>query len=485
MDLFAFIQHVDPTKVRIGKRHIEKGKTLLLASTKGRVVQLSGKNEQGNQNDNIQDASHDVVNEEGTSADQRDHVDAGIVRVEDEVPTTVAEKAKEHRKKRKLLESVVALKSLLDQSTMAVEVGVMAASTVSFVTSSVALSPERVGGGHTDSIYGPNLCTQHAPKMFVISSDSSHHSSTNAADSEVISLVRTRSVNCNLFMDSASPSSARVDVAGPFQPAGVENTINDSALDDTEDKDTEIASLKAHLSLKDAKATKAICLRGQIATVEATKAARVSKVDGLKKQTMVLEGQVTALESAAVIKDTKLANAQITKFTQDLSNLQLSCDELNIKASSFESQKDNLEHIEAVQDEQVSVLSDRVVELDSKLMGMALHMDDEFYLHYLNTIARWRAIGRAINKANYISTVNALRVMDFPLLGQLESHKDASIAVIMGLLHLEGPAAETLKASQLQPSPEQLMLLVHQLEDQVVIKETSLSFSLDVAHACV
>ncbi|GJU64885.1 hypothetical protein Tco_1246720 [Tanacetum coccineum] len=51
----------------------------------------------------------------------------------------------------------------------------------------------------------------------------------------------------------------------------------------------------------------------------------------------------------------------------------------------------------------------------------------------------------------------------------------------MGLLQL----AKTLEANQLQPSPEQLMLPIHRSEDQVVIGETSLSFSLDVIHARV
>ncbi|GKG57095.1 hypothetical protein Tco_0582446, partial [Tanacetum coccineum] len=44
-------------------------------------------------------------------------------------------------------------------------------------------------------------------------------------------------------------------------------------------------------------------------------------------------------------------------------------------------------------------------------------------------------------EANYVSAMNALRVMDFPLLAQPESQKDASIANIMGLLYLEGHAA--------------------------------------------
>nr|GEW48707.1 hypothetical protein [Tanacetum cinerariifolium] len=44
---------------------------------------------------------------------------------------------------------------------------------------------------------------------------------------------------------------------------------------------------------------------------------------------------------------------------------------------------------------------------------------------------------------------------------------------------------ETSEASQLQPSPKQIMLPIHRLEDQVVIGETSLSFSLDVANSRV
>nr|GFA30889.1 hypothetical protein [Tanacetum cinerariifolium] len=87
--------------------------------------------------------------------------------------------------------------------------------------------------------------------------------------------------------------------------------------------------------------------------------------------------------------------------------------------------------------------------------------------------------------ANYISVVSTLHAMNFPLLAQLESHKDSNIADIMCLLYLEGPIAEASEAGQLQTSPEQLMLPIHHLEDQVVIRENSLSFSLDVANARV
>ncbi|GKC60207.1 hypothetical protein Tco_1087805 [Tanacetum coccineum] len=83
-------------------------------------------------------------------------------------------------------------------------------------------------------------------------------------------------------------------------------------------------------------------------------------------------------------------------------------------------------------------------------------------------------------EANYISVVIALHAVDFLILSQLESQKDASMDDIMGLLHLEGPTAEASKAHRLQPSPKQLMLPIHRPKDQVVIGETSLSFFLDV-----
>ncbi|GJV40109.1 hypothetical protein Tco_1418549, partial [Tanacetum coccineum] len=87
-----------------------------------------------------------------------------------------------------------------------------------------------------------------------------------------------------------------------------------------------------------------IRLRGQVAIIEAAEAARASELNGLKERNAVLEGQVAALESAAATKDSELvpSNIHIAKLTQDLSNLQLSCDALSIKASSLEFEKDKL-----------------------------------------------------------------------------------------------------------------------------------------------
>ncbi|GKB72198.1 hypothetical protein Tco_0933610 [Tanacetum coccineum] len=542
MDLFAFINHADTTKVQIVEKKIKEGQVPLLESTRGRVVPLAGVNEQGNQNDDVQDVAHGVQ-DEGVNIVSHEEVEA-----------TAADKPKVQKKRRradgasgsdhppkKLREdhgtsrdvsantggkSLVVIQDVFERSTLNVEVSVMVAATMPFFTSSVTLSSEREGGRHTDSVSRPNLRTKHPTERFVTSSDSSHHSSTNAADDEVTSIVRslapppsviiaaiattaiasatsaliyewcTGPVQRSIFRDSASPSTTEADIVDPFQPAGVEVSTDTFYISQKMDSETLhmvdqlapprcvlVLSLKAQLSLKESEAAEAIRLRIQVAAIEATESAQVNELKSLKGWTTDLEGQVVALESVIVIKDNELAssNAQITKLTKDLSNFQLSCYEL------FK------EQIKAVQDEQLKFLSDKVAGLDAELMGMALHLDEEFYPRFLTTIAgrKWilglglrlvvmkclqspeylaalgGAIGRAIYKgiqdglatgidhgkagrglvdvaaynpsteANYVSAVNALRAVDFPLLSQLESQKDASIADFMGLFHLE------------------------------------------------
>ncbi|GJX45853.1 gypsy type transposase [Tanacetum coccineum] len=287
MDLFVFINHADLTKVRIGEREVREGEVSLLELTRGRVVLLTGVNDQGDAN--IQDVGHNVVNKEGAADGQENPVNAGIVRIEDEVPATVAEKAKATRgasgsslPPKKLRDdhdtfragastggkSVAVLQSLLEGSTLAVEVGVAAASTVPFLTSSVTLTPEREGGGFTDSLTGPNLRTQRPAERFVISLELSHHSSTNVAEVKVSSVVRSpvldppilttpvatmvvvdtssvpmpragyEPVHHTLFRDSTSISEANLDIAEmdsdtlhqTYVPKW--NVTNDSALDD-------------------------------------------------------------------------------------------------------------------------------------------------------------------------------------------------------------------------------------------------------------
>ncbi|GKD40751.1 hypothetical protein Tco_1260958 [Tanacetum coccineum] len=576
MDLFAFIHHADPTKVRIGERQIEEGQVPLLDSTVGYVIPFAGENDQArkiSKRKKRRAAGGASGSNHPLKKLREDHGTFGNV--------TASTGGK----------SLAVIQNLFERSTLNVDVGVAAVKTVPFVTSFMTTTLEREGGGNTDFVSGPNLHTQHPSERFIISSDSSHHSSINAADAEVASLARSSispppvmtatvtttviagvssapvlgadakpvtQVYQSVFMDSAFIGAAGPDIAGPSNLAGIKLpqilfmflrkwtprlSVRYMFLNETWlmspflmilmcavvwlislpllDSFPSFAvwimisylpnlmleqHIKHVLVLREAEAAEAIRLRSQVSVVETSEAARVSELNSLKEQNIVLkkeknalEGQVVTLESVAAAKDTELMslNAQTAKLTQDLSSLQLSCDELSIKADSLESQRNGI--IDQVKD-----LSNRVTGLDSELMALALHLDEESYPRILTTIAgrRWiighgfrlaimkcrqspeyaaafgAVIGLAIDKgiqaglvagidhgksgrslaniasydpsveARYVSPVLAFRDLDFNLLHKLESRKDASIADIMNSLCLEGPSVETLKFSR-------------------------------------
>nr|GEV93446.1 hypothetical protein [Tanacetum cinerariifolium] len=154
--------------------------------------------------------------------------------------------------------------------------------------------------------------------------------------------------------------------------------------------------------------------------------------------------------------------------------------------------------IEAIQDVQVKVLSDRVVDLDAKLMRMALHLDEEFFHLYLTTIAgqRWIfshrlrlvvikclqsldylaalgwVIGRAIDKgiqdglAAGIDHGKAGRV-----LAEVATYDPSAEANYVAVVNALRPAVKAPEAEHLQPLPDQLMLPIHRLEDQPLSAE--------------
>nr|GEW80167.1 reverse transcriptase domain-containing protein [Tanacetum cinerariifolium] len=504
---------------------------------------------------------------------------------------------------------------LLDNSTLATEIGATTAVTVPFVTSYVTPTLERESGGHTYSIIRPYLRTQHPAERFAISSDFSHHSSVNSADDEVTPIVRsfappppvltaaiatttiagatsapvhepsTRPVQRSIFRDFASPSTTEANVDVPSQPANAEvstdtfyisqemdsetiqqtyvpmwNVINYSRqacfsaevrlrsehnysygakvnkivtdqinqdehisnnakkamkrrfnqmikILETDEyglgtmvdiwrlkvetgggvikRDTEIASLKAQLSLKEAEAAKANRLCSQVAAIEGTKADRVDELNGLKERKLALkeeknghEKKVAVLEFADAAKETELTSltAQTDKLTQDLFELGLSCNELSVKASTFEAKRDRLVG-------QVSSLEGTCFGLREEVMGyklfkeqietdgLAADIDHGMGGRGLTNVAAYNPS----TKANYIFVVNALCAMDFPLLAQLKSHKDASIADIMGLLHLEGPRTRGNAASRQLSISDALVPLFEPLSAENLVGEASTS----------
>nr|GEW91146.1 hypothetical protein [Tanacetum cinerariifolium] len=305
MDLFAFICHVDPTKVRI--------------------------EEQGGQNDNVEVVGPYELNEEGggtKAGDQTEESDCVVqdevvnIVVDEDVQDVVADKPKRTRKKsnaasgasgsnlppkklRKdhdtsgdvgasiIRKSLSTLQGLLEHSTLAEEISVTAVATVPFGTSFVTPTPERKGGRHTDSVFGPNFRTRHLVERSPIPPP----------------LVMTVAVIATIV---AATSSALVLGA----------------------------------------------------------AARINELNKLKEQSLALEGKkstlegrVAMLESTNACKDTELVSKD--SLTNQVSVLETPCSELRDQVTDYELYK---EQYKVDQDERVKILSDRVAELDSKLI---------------------------------------------------------------------------------------------------------------------
>ncbi|GJV91683.1 hypothetical protein Tco_1539496 [Tanacetum coccineum] len=577
MDLFAFINHADPTKVRIGRREVREGEgeVSLLESTRGRVVLLACVNEQGNQNDDVQDAGVHVVNEEGrliivgndkinSGYSSADINEGELERERGEFPSCLSPYKRT---------CCSCLLYFMTQATRNDDVSIDAGvHVVNRWREASFFDLMRRRGKLPDGAYWfkpvpppkeikPTLeVTKPVPiwcqyleqeskslvnkvaRRWKLSLNLSALDDPDVCRSLVDQLAppvlfsQLRGMDYDQLFTEFNVGAARQTCLGAKVRMQTDHILREKKklkgrcsrqADSLKERDVEIASLKAQLSLKEAEVAEAIRLRGQESVTEA---ARVVELNSLKDQTTALEGHVAALESASVIKDTELAssNAQITKLIQDLSNFQLSYDELSVKAASLESKKINsLTKCLCLRPHVLGfVIRFRVMSSSRNnmkqcrmtgrrwILGRGLRLVVMKCLHspkYLAALGG--AIGHAIDKgmqdglvadinhgkvgrgladvaaynpsakANYVSAVNALRAVDFPLLAQLASQKNASTADIMGLFHLEGPAAETPEANQLQPSLEKLVLPIHRPEDQVVIGETSLSFSLDVVHA--
>ncbi|GKG28548.1 hypothetical protein Tco_0406875, partial [Tanacetum coccineum] len=73
-------------------------------------------------------------------------------------------------------------------------------------------------------------------------------------------------------------------------------------------------------------------------------------------------------------------------------------------------------------------------------------------------------------EADYLSALQRLQSVNFSLIGELKSNKDASVDTIMNLLRLEGTLAKRLGLSQ--PNLNQLMVPIHHSPDHHVIGAT-------------
>nr|GFB46318.1 hypothetical protein [Tanacetum cinerariifolium] len=172
-------------------------------------------------------------------------------------------------------------------------------------------------------------------------------------------------------------------------------------------KDEEIDNLKAQLLLKETEAAKAIRLRAETSQLEALEKSLRDEVTTLNERNTILEKEhnaldvkVTDLQAIVVSKDRELTNSA--------ANLLLSSLTMTTLLISKAIEKDMQDGLAAVitHGKEARVLTD-----------VAAH----------NHAA----------EADYVSALQQLQSVNFPLLAELKTNKYASIEVVMNILRLE------------------------------------------------
>nr|GEY37777.1 hypothetical protein [Tanacetum cinerariifolium] len=226
----------------------------------------------------------------------------------------------------------------------------------------------------------------------------------------------------------------------------------------------------------------------------------------LEKDQNALDVKVTELKASAVGKERKLTHLNALIITVKSQNnilvdrIRTFILRLQEKVTVYENCMDQLEKF---QDDLVKVVNDKFDKLYNDFVEMALHLEEKFYPHLLTTVfgRRWLlthgmelAIVKCLNSPEYLSALGAvigpaikkgmqdglstgtvhgkegrLRNVNFSLLAELKSYKDASVETVMDILRLEGPLAEKLGLNELQPNVDQLMVPIHFSPDKVIL----------------
>ncbi|GJW38087.1 hypothetical protein Tco_0063932 [Tanacetum coccineum] len=300
-------------------------------------------------------------------------------------------------------------------------------------------------------------------------------------------------------------------------------------------REREIKSLKAQLLLKEAEAAKAIRLHTEASKFEAIEKSIQDDMKALKERNTTLEREKNDLD----VKVIDLA-ASVVVREREVADLDTLVHKLEVSSSGLQEKvivyENCMGQLEKFQDDRMKEVNDKFDKLYADFIEMALHLEERFYPHLLTTISsrRWLlthgmelAISKCLNSPEYLSALGAvigkaiekgmqdglsagithgmegraltdvaaynpsaehdyifalqhLQNVNFSLLAELRSNKDASIDTLMNILCLEETLAERLGFAESQPHVDQLMVPIHHSLDKVVIGATALSLALDV-----
>nr|GFA67658.1 hypothetical protein [Tanacetum cinerariifolium] len=255
-----------------------------------------------------------------------------------------------------------------------------------------------------------------------------------------------------------------------------------------------------------AEAVEAIHLRAEVFKFEAVEQSLRGEIGVLRDQSTALEREKNELS----VKVTDLS-ASVKVREQEVHELEISSAGLQEKVAAYEG---FVSQLEKFQDEKLEEVNEKFYKLCADFVDMALHLEEKFYLRLLTTIygRRWlltygmelavvkclnsaeylSALGAAIRKAvekglqeglsagithgaegrqladvaaynpfveaDYLSALQRLQNVNFSLIAELKSNKDASVDTIMNLLRLDDVLAERLGLTESQPYVNQLMM---------------------------
>ncbi|GKD66797.1 hypothetical protein Tco_1308905 [Tanacetum coccineum] len=363
IDLLSFIRTVDPTKVRIGERQRAKNEPKLFDTTVGRVVPLLPV--ALDRAESELEASVDKLFDEGGSGNPGEQGDSasggqgvGIqlvckvaeIVVEDVAPlqprrqkkqkTTIVDAGKPSHPAKRLRDdqgtlggasvggkSMSVVQRLLAGAVQNAEVRGEVIPTLPFVTSSVSATPGHEGEEHTDSVAGTNLRTVGPPQRFVISLDSSHHSSANVAKAEVDSVVS--GIRTVISFDTDLQKVMKHDQLFTEFNVGAARQMSLSAKVRMSGMGRLKISRRSCYG-KEAKAAEAIHLRAEASKLEAVKKSLQDEVQAVKECNATLEKEkndldvkVADLAASVKVKEYEVAglDAMVTSVKSQNDNL--------------------------------------------------------------------------------------------------------------------------------------------------------------------
>nr|GEV71381.1 ribosomal protein L5, mitochondrial [Tanacetum cinerariifolium] len=234
-------------------------------------------------------------------------------------------------------------------------------------------------------------------------------------------------------------------------------------------KDGEIDSLKSQLLLKEAEAAEAIRLRSKVFKFESVEQSLMGEVGFLRDQNIALERGKNELNVKVID-----LSASVRVREQEVADLDAQVHELEISSAG---------------------LQEKVVAYEGFVSQLEKFQDDKLE-ECLNSTEYLSALGAAISKAvekgmqkgyllGLLTVRRHLQSVNFSLIAEMNSNKDASVDTIINLLRLDAVLAERLGLTESQPRVDQLMVPIHHSLDQRIVGASALTFSLEVSNSQV